>query len=156
LQTHVPLLAQIIEQIDVGEADPQQVLPILQAFYQHITETLQFATGDPSLQSLVAQANQVLQYAEEAINNTNKALQKIQRDQAQMAEQEAAAGGQPAPPSNAALELKMQEHQMKMEMARQKAELDMQIKKSKFDQEQAIRDSKAALEFRKIAPESGQ
>ena len=155
LQVHVPLLNQIIEQINVGEADPQQVLPILQSFYQHVSETLQFAAGDPSLQSAVAQAKQVLQYAEEAINNTNKALQKIQREQAEMAQQESANGGQPAPQISP-LELKMQEHQMKMEMARQKAELDMQIKQSKFDQEQAIRDSKAALEFRKMNPESGQ
>jgi len=155
LQTHVPLLNQIIEQINVGEADPQQVLPILQAFYQHISETLQFAAGDPSLQSLMAQAKQVLQFAEEAINNTNKALQKIQREQAEMAQQQAAAGGQPAPQISP-LELKMQEHQMKMEMAKQKAQLDMQIKQSKFDQEQAIRDSKAALEFRKMNPESGE
>jgi predicted transcriptional regulator YdeE len=155
LQTHVPLLNQIIEQINVGEADPQQVLPILQAFYQHISETLQFAAGDPSLQSLMAQAKQVLQFAEEAINNTNKALQKIQREQAEMAQQQAAAGGQPAPQISP-LELRMQEHQMKMEMAKQKAQLDMQIKQSKFDQEQAIRDSKAALEFRKMNPESGE
>lgn len=161
LQAHVPVLNQIIEQINVGQADPQQVLPVLQAFYQHIGETLQFASGDPSLQSLVGQTKQVMNLAEEAINNTNKALQKIQREQAAMQEQMAAeqqmAGpqeGQPQMPS--AMELKMQEHQMKLEMARQKAELDMQIRKSKFDQEQAIRDSKAALDFRKMNPVSGE
>jgi hypothetical protein len=43
-----------------------------------------------------------------------------------------------------------------MEMARQKADLDMQIRRSKFDQEQAIRDSKAALEFRNLNPVSGE
>jgi hypothetical protein len=160
LQAHLPVLGQIIEQINVGQADPQQVLPILQAFYQHIGETLQFAAGDPSLQSLVGQAKQVMNLAEEAINNTAKALQKIQREQAAMMEQQAAQQPEGAQQSQmagqSALDLKMQEHQMKLEMARQKAELDMQIRKSKFDQEQAIRDSKAALEFRKLNPVSGE
>ena len=83
LQLHVPLLQQIIEAIDGGQADPQQVLPALQALYQHISETAQYASGDPALQATVAQTKQVLQYAEEAINNTMKALEKIQREQAE-------------------------------------------------------------------------
>jgi len=156
LQTHVPVLNQIIEQINVGEADPVQVLPALQAFHQHIGETLGFASGDPSLQSLVSQTKQVMQYADEAINNTMKAVQKLQREEATLAEQgpDGTGGGPSA--READLELKMREHQMRMEMARQKADLDMQIRRSKFDQEQAIRDSKAALEFRNLNPVSGE
>lgn len=156
LQTHVPVLNQIIEQINVGEADPVQVLPALQAFHQHIGETLGFASGDPSLQSLVSQTKQVMQYADEAINNTMKAVQKLQREEADLAEQgpDGTGGGPSA--REAELELKMREHQMRMEMARQKADLDMQIRRSKFDQEQAIRDSKAALEFRNLNPVSGE
>lgn len=156
LQTHVPVLNQIIEQINVGEADPVQVLPALQAFHQHIGETLGFASGDPSLQSLVSQTKQVMQYADEAINNTMKAVQKLQREEAALAEQgpDGTGGGPSA--REAELELKMREHQMRMEMARQKADLDMQIRRSKFDQEQAIRDSKAALEFRNLNPVSGE
>jgi predicted transcriptional regulator YdeE len=152
LQTHLPVLNQIIEQINVGQADPQQVLPMLQAFYQHIGETLQFASGDPSLQSMVSQAKQIMQFAEEAINNTSKALQKIQRDQMDAQEQMAAEGGQPQQVGPNPIDLKMQEHQMKMDMARQKAELDFQIRQRKADQDVAIRDSKAALEFRKMNP----
>jgi hypothetical protein len=153
LQTHLPMLGQIIEQINVGQADPQQVLPMLQAFYQHIGETLQFAAGDPTLQSLVSQAKQVMQFAEEAINNTNKALQKMQREQAEMQQQMAAEGQEmPQQQMPSPMDLKMQEHQMKMEMARQKAELDFQIRQRKADQDVAIRDSKAALEFRKMNP----
>ena len=143
LQIHVPLLQQLIEGINTGQADPQRVLPILQAFYQHISETVQFASGDPALQGLVGQTNQVLQFAEEAINNTLKALEKIQRDQAQ-ADQES--GQQQTGPSE--VDMKMQKAQVEMQIAQQKAELDMAIKQRKFDQEQAMRDAKAALEFR--------
>jgi predicted transcriptional regulator YdeE len=143
LQVHVPLLQELIEGINAGQVDPQQALPVLQALYQHISETAQFAAGDPALQSLVSQTNQVLQYAEEAINNTMKALEKIQRDQTQATQE---SGEQPTGPSE--VDMKMQKAQVEMQIAQQKAELDMAIKQRKFEQEQAMRDAKAALEFR--------
>jgi hypothetical protein len=144
LQVHAPLLQQLLEAIDTGQADPQQALPMLQAFYQHIGETLQQAAGDPALEGLVGQTKQLLQYAEEAINNTMKALEKIQRDQAIEAQEEG--GEQPAGPSE--VDLKLQKAQVEMQISQQKAELDMTLKQRKFEQEQAMRDAKAALEFR--------
>ena len=143
LQVHAPLLQQLIEGINAGQVDPQQALPALQALYQHISETVQFAAGDPALEGLVSQTNQILQFAEEAINNTMKALEKIQRDQAQAAQE---SGEQPTGPSE--VDMKMQKAQVEMQIAQQKAELDMAIKQRKFEQEQAMRDAKAALEFR--------
>jgi len=143
LQAHVPVLQQIIDGIDAGQVDPQQALPMLQAFYQHISETVQYASGDAALGGLVSQTKQVLQYAEEAINNTMKALEKIQREQAQAAADQ---GQQPTGPSE--VDMKLQKAEIEMQIAQQKAELDMALKQRKFDQEQAMRDAKAALEFR--------
>jgi len=142
LEIHVPALNQIIEQLNTGAADPMQALPVVQAFYQHISETLQFAAGDPALEGMVSQTKQVLQFAEEVINNTTKAVQKMQRDQAQQQEQPQ---GQEQPSQ---ADAKMMEHQIKMRIAQEKAELDLAIKQKKHDQEMAIRDAKAALEFR--------
>lgn len=139
LEVHVPVLQQLIEAIDSGQADPMQVLPMIQSFYQHISETAQYAAGDPALEGLVGQTKQILQYAEEAINNTMKAVEKMQRDQAQQ-------GGQPQQQQQP--DAKMMEHQVKMQIAQQKAELDMAIKQKKHEQEMAIRDAQAALEFR--------
>ena len=141
LEVHVPALAQLIEALNTGEADPMQVLPMLQAMYQHISDTAQLAAGDPALEPQVAQTKQVLQYAEEAINNTMKAVQKMQREQAQ---QEGGEEGVAMADQNA----KVQEHEIKMQIAQEKAELDMAIKQKKHEQEMAIRDAKAALEFR--------
>jgi len=141
LEVHVPVLNQLLEQLNVGEADPMQSLPVLQAFYQHVSQTVQFAAGDPALEGIVGQTKQTLNFAEEVINNTAKAAQKIQREQAEAAQ---AQGGQmPQQP-----DAKMAEHQIKMQIAQEKAELDMAIKQKKHDQEMAIRDAKAALEFR--------
>jgi len=142
LQLHVPLLQQIIEAIDGGQADPQRALPALQALYQHIAETAQYAAGDPALQAVVANTKQVLQYAEEAINNTMKALEKIQREQAENMQE---GTGQP---QMSEVDMKIQKAQVDMQIAQQKAELDMAIKQRKFDQDQAIRDAEAALRFR--------
>ena len=138
LEVHLPALQQLIEALDSGAVDPVQVLPILQTFYQHISDTAQLAAGDPALEGLVGQAKQILQYAEEAINNTMKAVQKMQREGME-------AQGQP---EGEQVNSQMQEHQVKMQIAQEKAELDMAIKQKKHEQEMAIRDAKAALEFR--------
>ena len=143
LSEHVPVLSQLIEQLNTGAADPIQALPALQAFYQHVSETVQALVGDPAAESLVADANQVLQYTEEMINNTSKQVQKIQRDQAEgQPEEEGQTQGEPDMGS------KLQEHQLKMNMAKQKAELDMELKRAKFEQEQAMRDASNVMKMR--------
>lgn len=142
LEIHVPVLQQLMQALDEGQADPMQVLPMLQSFYQHISDTAQLAAGDPALEAAVNNARQILQYAEEAINNTMKAVQKMQRDQMQ---QQGIEGEQA---ESMQQDAKMQEHQVKMQIAQEKAELDMAIKQKKHEQEMAIRDAKAALEFR--------
>jgi predicted transcriptional regulator YdeE len=142
LNVHLPELNQLIEELNQGAADPVQSLPALQAFYQHISETVQFIASDPTQQGMVGTAKQVLNFAEEMINNTSKQVQKMQRDQ--MEQQ----GGSPEGAEQNALSMKMQEHQMKLEMARQKAELDMELKQAKFRQEQAIEDAKTVAKLR--------
>tara|TARA_Y100000356_G_C11237736_1_gene278904 strand:- start:611 stop:1135 length:525 start_codon:yes stop_codon:yes gene_type:complete len=144
LQAHIPALMQLVEQLNAGAVDPVQALPALQAFYQHIAETAQYLAGDQNQQSLVGEANQALQYAEEMINNTSKHVQKLQREQMQAAPE----GEQPA--GDPMVDAKLQEHEMKMQMAQQKATLDMQIKQAKFEQEQAMRDAKNVMDMRQV------
>lgn len=142
LAEHIPALTGLIEQLNTGQADPVQALPALQAFYEHIAMTAEQLAGDPMQEGLVGQAKQALQYAEEMINNTSKQVQKMQREAAE-------AGGSPEEGGDPAMDAKMQEHQMKLQMAQQKAELDMQLKQAKFEQEQALRDAKTAMELQK-------
>jgi hypothetical protein len=142
LAEHIPALTGLIERLNVGQADPLQVLPALQAFYEHIAMTAEQLAGDPMQEGLVGQAKQALQFAEEMINNTSKQVQKMQREAAK-ADQTPEEGQDPA------MTAKMQEHQMKMQMAQQKAELDMQLKQAKFEQEQALRDAKTAMDLQK-------
>ena len=46
------------------------------------------------------------------------------------------------------MQTKLQEHQLKLQMAKEKADLDLQLKKAKFDQEQAMRDAENVLKMR--------
>lgn len=142
LDVHIPALVQLIEQLNAGAADPVQSLPVLQAFYSHVGETVQALAADPAAQAEIGQAKQVLQFAEELINNTSKQVQKMERDAAQ-----AGGGGQEGDP---AMQAKMQEHQLKMQMAQQKAELEMSLKQAKFEQEQAMRDAENVLKMREV------
>lgn len=137
---------QLIEALNQGQADPMQVMPALQAFYQHIAQHAQFASGEPALEGIVSQANQLLQYFEEAINNTAKAIEKQQRDQAEMAQAEGMQGGE-----QPQQDPKLAAAQVQMQIMQQKAELEMQIKQRKFEQDQAIRDAEAAMKMQEEA-----
>lgn len=148
---HSPLLQQYLSGVDTGEVDPMQALPIIKALAEHITAHLNFLVQDPNAKPQVAETKQLLQIAEEIVANFTKKLMKQQRDSAQSGQapegEAQAQEGQPQQPS--AMELRMQEHQLKMDIARQKAELDMRIKQAKSDQDAALRDAEQALSFGK-------
>ena len=152
--THLPIhlepFSQIIEGLNTGQVDPMQAMPVLQAMYQHVAEHTEFASGEPALEGLVAEAKQVLQYGEEMINNTAKAMQKEERDaaqgQQQMTEEEAMMQQQQGGEQQQE-DPKMQSAQVQMQIMQQKAELEMSIKQQKHEQDQAIRDAEAAMKF---------
>lgn len=143
LRVHAPELQGLLAALDTGEVDAVQVFPLVQALTEHVSQHLQFLVSDRAAQAQVAEVKQLLQIAQEVITNTGRKLLKMQREQAQQTPAEG--GVQQAGPSNG--ELKLQEHQIKMEIARQKAELDMRIREAKFQQEQALRDAERALKL---------
>ena len=150
LPIHLELFGQLIEALNTGQADPMQSMPTLQAMYQHVAEHTEFASGEPALEGLVGQAKQVLQYGEEMIANTAKAIQKEERDaaqgQQQMTEEEAMMQQQQGGEQQQE-DPKMQSAQVQMQIMQQKAELEMSIKQQKHEQDQAIRDAEAAMKF---------
>ena len=142
----MPELVELIEQLNQGAVDPVAALPALQAFYQHISETLQYVAAEPALAPLLGETKQVLQYAEEAINNTNKHVEKLQREQ-----------GGANPEGDSALQQELQREEMKLEMIKRKADLELQLKqaridqeKAKFAQEQAMRDAENVIKIQQL------
>jgi hypothetical protein len=146
LRVHAPELQQLLAAVQTGQADPVQALPLVQALYEHVMQHLQFLSSDPSAGGQVGELKQLTQIAEEVITNTGRQIQAAQRKQLQEgASPEGQQQGGPSP-----TELKFQEHQLKMEIARQKAQLDMQIREAKFQQEQAINDAKGAVSLARV------
>tara|TARA_X000001382_G_scaffold41016_3_gene27510 strand:+ start:4565 stop:6805 length:2241 start_codon:yes stop_codon:yes gene_type:complete len=146
LEAHIPALMQLIEALNQGAADPVESLPALQAFYQHIGQTVQLASSDETLTAIIGEANQALNFAEEVINNTSKQVQKMQRDAAQES-------GSMNPEQS----MEGEDQRIKLELLRQKAELDIEIRKAKlnqsqaeFAQKQAQRDAETALKLRNL------
>ena len=147
LSIHVPEMMSLIEQLDAGAADPVQALPAMEAFYNHIGETVQQLAADPNSEAIVADTNQALQYAEEIINNTSKQVQKMERDAA-TAEQEGPAEGQAPDNGDPMMNAKLKEHELKLRMAKQKAEVEMEIRRQKHKQEQNFKDAENVLKMR--------
>jgi len=139
LQVHLPTLNQLLQQLDEGVADPVQAFPALQAFYDHVSQTVQALAGDPMQKLLVGEAKQVLNFTQEMIYNTSQKIEKMKREQAE-------AGGQEQS-VDAAMAAKMREAEVKNKIALDKAKLDMEIKQAEFEQDLAIRDAKNAREL---------
>ena len=139
LQVHLPTLNQLLQQLDEGAADPVQAFPALQAFYDHVSQTVQALAGDPMQKLLIGEAKQVLNFTQEMIYNTSQKIEKMKREQAE-------AGGQEQS-VDAAMAAKMREAEVKNKIALDKAKLDMEIKQAEFEQDLAIRDAKNAREL---------
>lgn len=151
LQAHMPAVQQLIEAYNAGQIEDQQLLPAASAFYEHLSQTAQFAFADPNLQDAANMANQLLQYLEEIINNATKAAEAAAREAAESGG--AGAGDEAAAVANNA---KLEAHQLDMRIKQEKAELDMAIQQRKFEQDQALRDAKAALDFRESSTGNNQ
>lgn len=144
LRSHAPLLQQLLAGVQEGTTDPMQALPLVELLYQHVAEHTQYLSADPAAAGQLAEIKQLMQIAEEVITNFNRKLQAEQRKAMEAGAQQAEGGeGQQVSPA----ELKMQEHQLKMDIARQKAEMEMQIKQAKADQELALKDAERALKL---------
>lgn len=143
LRIHAPLLQQLVGGIQTGEVDPVQSLPLVQAIYQHCADHTNYLAQDPSAKADVAGIKQLLQIAEEVITNFTRKIQAEQRKAMEAGQVE----GEPQQQGPSQTELKMQEHQMKMQIAQQKAQIEMQIKQAKADQDLALKDAERAMKM---------
>ena len=149
LRTHAPLLQQIISGVETGEVDPVQSLPLAEALHAHCSEHAGFLSQDPLSQADAAGYRQMLQQTSEIIVNTRKKITAMQR-KAQMAEGPGAgeSGGTPAEGPSAA-QLKMEEHQMKLQNEQRKADQEYAIKERKAQQEATLKDASNAMKMQR-------
>ena len=147
LRIHLPVFGEMLAAIDSGTADPVQLLPVVQLFHQQISDHTQYLAGSPAAAAEVAAAKQALQMGDEVITNTGRKIQAMQRKQVQATEDPATGPAAEAPAGPTQAEMKLQEHQLKMQIAEEKAQLDMRIKDAKAQQELALKDVARAADL---------
>jgi hypothetical protein len=149
LRNHAPMLQQIISGVETGEVDPVQSLPLAEVLHAHCSEHTGFLSQNPMAKADAAGYRQMLQQSGEIIVNTRKKVTAMQRkaEEAQMAGGPGAeeSGGAPAAEGPSAAQLKMEEHQQKLQINQQKADMDMQIRQSKAQQDIALKDATNAM-----------
>jgi hypothetical protein len=141
LAAHLPVLVQMASAIDSGEADLLQVAPIMQVFNEHCAQHLQALAEDPTALAVVNETKQVLQQVGQKLLNASRQAQKQQR----AAQPEGDAEQPAADPT----QLKMLEHQIKLDFIRQKGELELEVRAAKAAQERALADAKTAAELQR-------
>jgi len=145
LRGHLPALQQLVAGISSGEIDPLQHLPHVKALHVHCSEHNRFLAVQPAAAADYAAANQMLQQSEEIIVNMERKIMAQQRQEAEAGAQQGAEGGDPGEPSPA--QLKMELHNLTMELARSKANTEMEIKQAKAAQDRAIKDAAEAVKM---------
>lgn len=151
LAAEAPMLQQAEEGLQVDPMSVAQLLPGIAALNQHASEHIAKLTADPLLKQESAQMRKVLQEADEILHNGLLKVQKIQREQAEQAQEQGQEAPQPQidPKVLAQLEAQRIKREQDLAYAAQKANQDMQIRQAKADQELAINDAKSAQEIRK-------
>lgn len=146
LRVHAPLLQQLLDAINSGQADPIQLLPMVQGLHQHCSEHVTYLANDAAAQQEVAEMKQLLQQAEEVIVNFTRKIQAEQRKMAEAgAEAGAESGEQPEGPTEA--DLKRAAFDQQQEISARKAEQEMDIKERKANQDIQLKDAKRAMEL---------
>ena len=143
LRVQLPLLQQFMAALDAGQADPMQVLPVMQLVTDHCGAHTEFLSQDPSAQSFAASAREIMANAGMVLNNLLRQKQKLQREAP-------AAEGQAAPQEDPKIQqqlLKNQELQLRMQLLQQQADSKERREEMKFQQALALKDATAAAKL---------
>ena len=149
MRRHAPVLAETLGQIQEGLVDPVDTITSVMNLYDHVAAHMGYLARDPAAQAEVAGYRQLMQIAEEVITNTSRKIQAERRQMREAGMDPESGTQQPQEdPARAEalqkLEMRVQEHQVRMDIFRRKAEQEMLIKQAKADQELALKDAERA------------
>ena len=143
LTKHLPILQQFIAALEAGEADPMQVLPVMQLVHEHSAVHTEYISSDPSAQSFAASAREIMANSGMVLGNLIRQAQKAQRE-APVAE------GQPAPQEDPKLQqqlLKNREIELRIQLLNDTAASKERREEMKFQQSLALKDASAAAKL---------
>ncbi len=130
LDAHVPFLVQMVESIESGEAQMDDLVEPMVIVHAHATEHLEEIQDAPTIEQKVAQYRQILQQLGEIVQN---AMRKAIADQQKAMEQEQEEGGEQGGPSPA-LQEKMIAARLKLDAMQAQAVTKMEIEQDRHEQ----------------------
>ena len=148
---HLPEEEAIVQALDEGTAQVEQVMPALTSLHQHTSEHAQYLVSEPDY----PQIKKRLQELDGILYNATKHMQKIMQDQAEAAAQaqaEAPAqpeGGNAANPNALpdTLQRQLVEASTRLRIAEEKHQQEMRIRAESAQQEMMLKDAEVAAKI---------
>ena len=150
VQEHIPVVVQTLNGIEVGDIDPMQSLPGLQAALNHLSAHGEALAQDNTQAPLYNAVKEAVNNAAQVVNNMDR---KLRAEQRRAAESGAVEGGEQGDPTMAAKaraeEIKLAMLEFKAELAQRKGELELATMEARAAQNLALNDAKAAEAIQK-------
>ena len=151
LDFHLPKLEELFNMVEEGQLELVEAIHPAFPLFQHSLAHLENIQQDFSIKEAVANYNERLQQISELIINGQKALAKLEREQAQQAEAEGQAQEEEQQPQmDPKVMAMMQEHQAKLKMMGEKHQMEMMINLQKHQQKMQIEDAERAIKLKDL------
>lgn len=147
---HIPALVQTIEAIELGEADPMELLGGLRASLAHSAAHAEPLARDASQVTVYRELKRVLNNLTQIVDNFERKLRSQQEQEQEQEQGQPVADGQPNPQDvemaqKARLaELKLAQEELKLQLAQALGELKIAEQQAKQQQALAINDLRGA------------
>lgn len=154
LSRHVPFLGKLIESVEKGEAELEEVIEPMVICYYHCADTLEQVEQSQIMQELVAQYRQTIQQMGAFVVNAQRKIIAEQMRAAEKAQEEGAQGDQMDPvlqekaiAARIKLESMQQQHALQMEMDAERFSQEEEQKQLRFTADMARADAKGAADL---------
>ena len=148
LAVHLREAAPISEAVQNGQIeDKQGTLRFLTALFEHSGEHLTKIAEDQTKQAEIGQANLAMNLIRESVVNLQRDVEEDIRKQAEAQQQAALEAGE-IQGISPQMQMKMQEHQLDMQLKQERAALENRFKEIEMKQKLALQDAQAAANLR--------
>lgn len=148
LAVHLRETQPIVQAVQNGQVqDKQNTMMYLTMVYEHSNDHLTRIAGDKTKQTEIGQANLAMNLLREAVVNLQRDVEQDIRAAAE-AQQQAAMEAGSVQSISPQMQMKMQEHQLDMQLKQEKAAMDAKFKELEMKQKLALQDAQAAANLR--------
>lgn len=148
LTVHLKETQPIVQAVQNGQVqDKQGTMMYLTMVYEHCNDHLTRIAGDKTKQAEIGQANLAMNLLREAVVNLQRDVEQDIRAAAE-AQQQAALEQGAVQPISPQMQMKMQEHQLDMQLKQERAALDARFKELELKQKLALQDAQTAANLR--------